>query len=183
MHSEILDRVKALLPQTLHARAVIAGGAAADLGKATDIDVFVLGARGKTVISRQITTYLRDFVDTAFVDHRYDENKGYDKSRDDFEKIATIGGALWPVQIIAVDQETVADLLNRFDISVHQVAVTLDGRKVVVPTTTRVIQQPRLISPKYSAKFTLERLKRLCSRYGFKPHPDDVAALEPRIAA
>jgi hypothetical protein len=159
MHSEILDRVKALLPQTLHARAVIAGGAAADLGKATDIDVFVLGARGKTVI------------------------KGYDKSRDDFEKIATIGGALWPVQIIAVDQETVADLLNRFDISVHQVAVTLDGRKVVVPTTTRVIQQPRLISPKYSAKFTLERLKRLCSRYGFKPHPDDVAALEPRIAA
>jgi hypothetical protein len=177
--THLLEKTAALIPAHLRDKAFVAGGAAADFSRATDIDIFMVGLHGNDAEIRNVVGGLL-YDRYSLIDHRDDRKKEH-YGIPDFQKMATVKG-LWPVQIIAVKQATITELLHRFDITTHQVAFSLATKEQhTVDSTTAPSEVPRVGHVTYPG-ITMERLIRLCARYGHTPVQEDVDRLNALIS-
>lgn len=146
--NEIFDKIFTTA-ERLGVDICIAGGAAVNLDKASDIDVFVFNSG---------CLELAAALDPAYVPYEV----MYEGST--FQVVATCN-PLWsrlPIQITRrKDCADVEDLLNEFDLSIHQWAWTRDGLQTVPGSTkfTDPIRVHRMSST------TPARLVKLTQRY------------------
>lgn len=191
----IFKRVFNLLPEQYRAAAVIAGGAAVDVEKASDIDVFVLGIYGKDKISA-----FWDDMEAAHIPgitFREESKKKTKISPPDPQAVKQrhirkldsgdnthntvvcdidTRGLLPSIQIIESPFTTPEKLLEDFDISVHCVAYGPDGTRYVLPGTTDTKTPPKIIRVA-DPELTLLRYRRLCLRYDIPPDTDELIKL------
>lgn len=183
-----------LIPPQYRSSAVIAGGAAACLEKADDIDVWVLGLDDgiKVTKFKQALGHLKahgKWTEIDFVDNAEQTAKQCDSGENwNNQIIANIKDGITlpnddpfaldectkPVQIMASVFHTPQDLLNDFDLSVHCVAVMPNGTEVrLTNRTTSLTEPPKVVGqPK-----TLSRYRRFCLRYGLQPDPAELVKL------
>lgn len=194
LQPELVARLKARLPESLHERAIVAGGYAAHPQKALDVDLWVVGVplEDFTKVERTIRKHLsnhgylsegapadqeslrdlqREFQGEAL---HYEEHPG--QFRVVVEGVPAIHGL--PLQIIISAQPFFDALLHTFDITTHQIGYPLLAPTEVMVTDDYTFswEQPRVTNFDRPHQ-TLRRLERIAPRYGFEPHPEDVAKL------
>lgn len=182
MDFQVRNNLLKLLPTELAKRAVVAGGYAADPFRAQDIDMWILGVPidDFTKVSRHIRSRL------AAQDYDYelpDPVQTYG-AEIDFHFIATVSapGISKPVQILATSHTTAESLLNRFDVSSHQIAIGIEDLAITITDTfTATDVQPRLTNITTLPSQNLKRLERICKRYGFEPLEDDLRRLDDAL--
>lgn len=155
----IFSQIFSKLPTKYMRNACIAGGAAVDLAKASDIDVFILNiTRGKYVTALQ--NDLKAAIKGIKIETVNTEYTGPSLL------VATIpgGGILPDIQIIASECWDIGSLLDNFDLSTHAVAWGPDGVRYVHPMTTSTREAPVIIMLTDPVR-TLLRYRKLCLRY------------------
>lgn len=194
MQPEVVEQLKNLLPTTLQSEAWIAGGYAHDPEKAEDIDLWVVGENNLDDVEFIIRSHLvlkgmlsrhsplqRELELSELSDELYD-------SGDDFRVVANVGvklptGGMKAVQVIVTRQPDIDSLLERFDITTHRIAYSLLQPQMfkVGEGYFPMGQQPRVKVFDRPAQ-RLKRIQRIAQRYGFEPHPEDVAQLEALLS-
>jgi len=137
----------------------IAGGAAVDVNKASDIDLWIGNDN-------------RDLADKVFAKlpvKQYGSGVMYDNG-------SVIGTGFLPdinklVQVMITPAKNAQELMAGFDISTHCWAYTSHRQTVHIDATTSIIEPPKVLMPK---KRTFERYVKICHRYG---HPVDILEL------
>jgi hypothetical protein len=191
--------VRSLIPEALHARTFIAGGAAIAPHTATDVDVWVIGdddsreelfafaeERWGPLLggNADITVYGEgDNLTQTPVGLSDEEAEAYRINLTDnwreagikFVGITHTSGAK-PIQVLHVDKvRGVIDLLGHFDISVHQWAQNLRTplQNYAGPWATLPSALPR-VTRWNTPTTTVRRLRKLLYRYGwdYRAHPD-----------
>lgn len=191
LQPELVDVLKTMLPESLHANAMVAGGFAVDPSKAGDIDLWVLtnkfkafdvevGIRNHLIDQRLLSTDAPLTVGSGV----------YEEFSHDFKVVAEIGlphatAFEFPattVQIILGLQPDFMALLNRFDLSMHQKGYALMEPTIPLyaPTFTTLAEQPRVVLFTRPQQ-TLNRIDRLFPRYGFTPTKQDIAFLRLQL--
>jgi len=102
------------------------------------------------------------------------------------ENILTLGTVITeegthPIHLLVTGQ-SVFSVLEGFDLSVHQIAETLDGFTVFGPDYTYPTEEIMVLGY-WTPNRTLARYKKLCARYGLWENPDEVKRLEDKIAS
>ena len=166
--NKIIENAFSLIPPDWLHQAVIAGGAAACLEKASDIDIFILDVP----CDYDVQALRNAIQNIPGIVMRGDKDPKY---TDDFNVIADIPGLI-PVQIIASKFETVDELLRDFDISTHAVAITPDGLTHTIPAFTGQHQTPRVMTLR-NPELTLARYRRICLRYDLTPDANELVRL------
>lgn len=162
MH-EGLQKVFDVLPNKCN-KIFIAGGAAADFDLAADVDVWIPGNSITAGIELFNAIHLPKRACYSSKKAKYTEDKEQDFTLIGefyFEPINKM------VQIL-VARGTITQILNRFDLSIHQIAYTRDGashHSMYWTTTKTPIEITRI------NKSTFGRYIKLCKRYGLKPDP------------
>lgn len=197
MDSKVVEQLRKLLPEELIHQAWIAGGYAHNPELAGDIDVWVVGqedmdAAEETIREHLIDhTYLVRGAPLSQAEARRSGDPLYDEHPHGFRVVANLAiqepvedtfvaaSRLRPVQLLVTKRPDVDSLLEHFDITTHRIAYPLRDTK-----TFRVGQgyfpigaQPRVMRFDTPDQ-TLQRLEKISLRYGFTPHPEDVAELE-----
>jgi hypothetical protein len=174
---------KGLLPAELMERAFIAGGYAACPALATDMDLWVkVSDVGRTVDeSRQETeamqlgrTLILEHLEREFFPYEVQENTvtsngdtidGYPVS---VMKVAVVNSPhlSHPIHIM-VCGGSIQELLETFDISTHQIALSFGG-VIKGPRWTPITERPVIIQSAtgVSTQKTQERLEKIAARYG-----------------
>jgi hypothetical protein len=182
---EIYAELLKLIPEQFHAQAYVAGGYAHNEEKAGDIDVWIVGQEDMEDAESQVRAHLIDLghlAEHAPLVHEAGFSSEYDEHPHGF-KVAYNGHHMLEVdgkfvQILVTRRTDHQDLLAHFDISTHMIA-----RPLLFPTVFYANSayfplghQPRVV--RWDApEQTLQRLEKICLRYGFEPHPDDVLKL------
>ena len=185
----VFKRIFDIIPKQYHENTFIAGGAAVDLEKALDIDIFVLRIITKhenDVLKAVIAltpgiTFRPEDIPTGMpgvkrhIKSLLKTDSNVDKH---FNVIADIDtrGLLPPIQIIGSPFLTVYDLLNDFDISTHCVAYGTDGNRHIIPRTTALDVPPKIVNSNIP-NISISRYRRTCLRYGLRPDPDELVQL------
>jgi hypothetical protein len=169
--------VFALLPDSIRGQAFIGGGAAVDVEAARDIDLWIL--TDKLGVEDDIAA-LRGFVAAQGIRVQPVEGIAYGQIVPDMAVIkfgAVVEGFDKPVQIMFAfgdNYTTPKDVLNSFDISVHQFAVIedrdVDGNRLpifdfVKADTATYPDDAIIITQTRTPEWTLLRYARLCARY------------------
>lgn len=182
---EVVEALKRFLPEDMWSRAIVAGGYAADPDKASDIDLWVIGGDMEVDAFRiRMHNHMGTFLSL--------EESPYEQFANEFAvvteqrvevKLGKFASTYLPVQILVSSAKNFGDLLERFDISTHQVGIPL-----LVPTVrlvgsgfTSPSEQPRVLVFTRPEQ-TIRRLERILPRYGFEPDPDDLVRLNATIA-
>ena len=175
-----------LLPEKYRSSAVIAGGAAADLSRANDIDVFVLGLNSPPKVIRfRDALKIQDMVRRDLFIRGTGEDAAICKITDsDIGDNIVVGdipedvlNGIRPIQILASPYLTVTDLLLNFDLSCHCVAYTLDEQRHILDgITTGLDVPPKAVTPAFP-EYTLGRYRRFCLRYGLQPDAAELVKL------
>jgi len=84
-----------------------------------------------------------------------------------------------PIHLLVTGQ-SVFSVLEDFDLSVHQVAETLDGFTVLGPDYTYPTEEIMVLGY-WTPNRTLARYKKLCARYGLWENPEELKRLEDKI--
>ena len=184
--NQVFEHVFAMLPEKYRDKAVIAGGAAASLDRARDIDVFVLGLNSPPkVVGFRDALKIPNMKLRDLFSHEAGEDDTFCKIADsDVGDNIVVGDIpedaindIRTIQILASPYMTVTDLLLNFDLSCHCVAYTPDGnRHILEGTTTDLTVPPKAVAPAFP-EYTLGRYRRFCLRYGLKPDPDELVKL------
>jgi len=100
------------------------------------------------------------------------------------ESVITVGSVVTeegtlPIHLLATNA-SVFSILGNFDLSVHQVAETLDGFAVLGPDYTYPTEAIEVLGY-WTPRRTLGRYKKLCARYGMGENPDEIKRLEDKI--
>lgn len=148
-------------------RYFVAGGFAACPALASDVDIWVESAYYNTTLSRSellkhlINTYRSDRVS---VEESGDDVCAYSDVGECFQtmKVASVRGFNGVTYHIMVTTGTVREVLNGFDISTHQVAITNEGEIVVGDNYTKPSEMPRILR---MTPTTPERLQKITQRY------------------
>jgi hypothetical protein len=125
---------------------VVAGGAAADYERATDIDVWVLGSTVKHAC-KLLAVFGGD--ESAKV-QRVDYGGSY------LVGSCQPGWSDKPIQIIATSSEDVTALLTGFDLNVHMWAILPNGQRVGCEHSAEIDQPVRVMNtngPKTKSRF------------------------------
>lgn len=193
LRRDMVEQLQELLPADLRSKAMVAGGYAADPSRANDIDLWVVGMADLPGTERYIRKYLGEvgWLSSDRADSLASEE--YQDSGDFrvvamhhvYEPIAVsedypsgLGSKTWTVQILISNQPTFLHLLNRFDLSVHQIGYSLDAPNVAIlaPTFTTIHEQPRVVNFERPNQ-TFRRVERIFPRYGFEPLEKDIQLL------
>ena len=180
-----------LVPPALMERACIAGGAAVDFVKANDVDIWILTpdpgeydeGELRDVLRAHLKTLVPDdpfsLLDTVDFTERLmtdaEEKYGFGQPNDGkvlFE--GDLNGKKF--QILVARFQNVAELLEHFDLSVHQAAWLPAGSFVTRGTTTKPGVTIR-VTNYHSPVHTFSRLRKLCRRYSSDVSPMNVATL------
>lgn len=170
-----MDRLLDFLPEELHGRVVVAGGYAVDARLAEDIDLWVPAAG----LSAELA--IQHHLDARGLSSAMDVADG---SYDGRRLVATIehGYEGKNVQILTSNYLTAQQLVDSFDISTHMLAKRIVGPQVTFGSKwTSKYDQPQVLrftTPEH----TLQRLVKICDRYGTKPRWDDVVKLNAAVA-
>lgn len=166
-----------LLPEWLQKHAIIAGGAAVNFRRATDVDIWLLASDGdlmdSELVRKDINKHLTEMSKVDFGPLSDFEERPRDPVVIDSEYGPNVDGYVMfagtfrgkPFQILVTRFETTEKLLIHFDLSVHQMAVERDGHPIRVGTTSmpgRLISITNFHSPDH----TFTRLRKLWRRYG-----------------
>lgn len=132
---DVPDLHPTILPPRWREAAFIAGGYAVDQDRASDVDVWVTvpEAQSLSLVRDEILAWLNDevFDFTEQKDHQYDENvelaTSYPMTLENYKVAMVTGQAgvefVRPIHIIVTNGD-VFEVLEGFDISTHQAAVT-----------------------------------------------------------
>ena len=165
----VLSKALNLIQLSYRHQAVVAGGAAVDLTRASDIDIFVLNLP----VAKDLQLLLKAIEGLPGIEFAAsDLNLEYTGPN---RHIATIPGIL-PIQIMASECVDVTDLLSNFDLSTHCVAVSPDGNVHTIAQTTPPTSSPHIVNLRNPEK-TLDRYRKLCLRYGIQPDLEDLRRL------
>lgn len=153
-----------LVPDHLYNSVFIAGGFAACPALASDIDVWVpyIGGEDLLLMRRQLLSHLHaeGFVAT-------EEEGGtvhdYNGVAINILKVAVIDGGT-PIHLM-VCNAPVDIVLQNFDISTHQIALTANGVVKGAGWTSTMV--PPVVFEDKENEHTPERLKKIAERYGF----------------
>jgi hypothetical protein len=132
----------------------IAGGAAVDLVKASDIDVLFLAHNDFGALCKRLAITYQGW-DTP--DGRHIRTASF-----------SLPGVRRPIQLIQDGSPSFEDYLKFVDISTHQCCLLRDGNLLKGKDYTPPDAQPKLLhvtSPTSSQR----RYERVCARYGHKP--------------
>lgn len=198
MQPEIVQQLSKLLPPEMHANAWIAGGYAHDPEKASDIDLWVVGQPDLEAAANAIRAFhgidhpVEEINDPTYNEHphgfRVALNQMIEWTDAPEPKEFSLEWYLTnqhfrKVQVLVTSQPTIDVLLAHFDITTHAIAYKLSE-----PATFKVGEgyfpigsQPRVKRWDTPGQ-TLQRLEKICDRYGFEPHPEDVEKLEQLAA-
>lgn len=187
MQPEVVAQLKALLPESLVPSAWIAGGYAHDPEKAGDIDVWVVGVQDMDAAERAVRKYLGLDPEVHIEGRKSGTNHPeYNQHPNGFR--VTHNGEIYEgytmrkLQILLTIQPDIDALLKQFDITTHKIAYPL-----IAPATFKAGEgyfpigaQPR-VTNWHTPLSTLHRLMKISERYGFEPHPEDVAKLQALV--
>lgn len=169
-----------LIPAALRSVCVIAGGAAVDLARADDVDIWLLNVPADSDKEAAVREHLRKRLQEVEVDLNLvgtdpwgldfnppmsfteDTENDYDAGRVLFN-VENYHGK--KVQILGTSFVTVMGLLEHFDLSVHQKAILPDGTAIVAATHT-LTSRPIDITNYHTPTRTFGRLRKLVKRYG-----------------
>lgn len=141
----------------------VAGGAAVDLSKASDIDVW---------FSKKNHTAANAFL--AKFEIRSNDEKVYTMSEFRHGLSTIVGEAYCPelhrmVQVLVSYGGSADSCIELFDISTHMRAITSRGRIIVGDLFTFPDERPRVEHP---TPKSLQRYVKICARYGHVPDMD-----------
>lgn len=180
---EVVEALKKRLPEDMWPRAIVAGGYAADPDRAADIDLWVIGGDMEVDAMRIRKHNHMSWFSLAESPYEQFSNEFAVVTKQGVEvKLGSHSTTFLPVQILVSSAKNFGDLLERFDISTHQVGISLEpeiaGRHRLVKGSkfTETTVQPRVIAWTRPEQ-TIRRLEKVTSRYGFQPHPDDMKQL------
>lgn len=143
----------------------VAGGAAVGLASASDIDLYICRS------NEQLAKKVLEKLDVFQV-----PKEGYVGASSTIHLVGTgYASTIGLVQIMYCEEDTIEQVLETFDISTHQWAITAKGKSVRGSQATTPIEPPQIIRP--NAK-TLERYVKICRRYG---HPIDKVHLKSKL--
>jgi len=174
MPVDIAQTVFAMLPSELAAKCVIAGGAARDYWHAKDIDLWYLAKDEEeaTAVSAKLTSM---FVGTAVVNFAQYPGMKFVKCCEIPFHPAPKGPQV--IQIMVAVGPDPVDLLEGFDISVHQFCVMPSGRLLYGPWCTEPGDYPIRVNRFDTPYSTLRRYFGVCQRYSTNPQWGDVTRL------
>lgn len=185
LRPEIVEQLKELLPEDLRGKAMVAGGYAADPEKAGDIDLWVVGMADLDKTERHIRQYLAKIG--RMEDYSAEHAAEYEGGTSDFRVVAEASIVDLvdfkfsdpKVQILITSQPTFLALLNRFDISVHQIGFSLADPQVAIlaPTYTTPAEQIRITNFERPEQTLRRRVERIYSRYNQKLDLGDLVKL------
>lgn len=168
-----------LIPPIYHKKTIVAGGAAVDFVKASDVDIWVFGI-GQAEAVETIGTWLR----LQGVEFEVAPKGEGSVSQDWIETIRPYTmdehGYRKPAQIMVCGEkcQSVTDVLDLFDISTHKAARSLTGEWLADAKTSTTVPtaQARILNFTTPTR-TLNRLWKICGRYQIQPNPVDVYTL------
>lgn len=158
----------------------VAGGAAVDLEKASDVDLWFPEAGFQTAKDFTTNLMLRDHIVTfseAYFKNKIEDafenstTKNYTGSTvESNNKSVVIANAYLThldvlLQILVTKAKDSMALISNFDISTHQAAIHTNGKIVVAKTFTLPSEPPIVLKNTIN---TLSRYVKICRRYG---HP------------
>lgn len=108
-------------------RVCIAGGAVLDLKNATDVDVYVMNCKEFPALDLIYEHLLKQGV-------RWSKAKSSDGKNN---TLIYVKRNLKPVNIICVESRSIAEVLECFDISTSRWAVSVEGRLISIPSSTK----------------------------------------------
>lgn len=170
-----LAQILSQLPVSLRKYACIAGGAAVDFDKATDVDVYIMNYHGLTDAVERREAILELFeqpktVATASVSNAMSEDTNLKcaapKEYAGTKIVKEIVTGKKPIQIMDTDAKTPQEVLAKFDLSTHALAYTYDGNWISRPDSNidRTSESPRL-GYVHDPVATWGRYFKLCKRY------------------
>ena len=173
----LLTRTFKLFPPNYSSRLCIAGGAAVDVLKASDIDVYILNTTYdeqsvQSDLARIPGVQLRDLLANTAIQ----AESCPDGSPNTVLAEIPASGVAPAIQIIGAPVSTPELLLMGFDLSVHCVAYTPDGKRHTIDETTTPDRPIKVLTP-VDPDSTLRRYRRFCLRYGIQPDPDELVKL------
>lgn len=157
-----------LIPTEIEYRAFIAGGWAACPALATDMDVWVMAD------TTDVDAYRQMLLDHLRAERRYsfleqepgEETIKYEGVTCTIRKVAIVYAGGRPVHLMVTDGTLLA-VLENFDISTHQIAITWNGEVVPGPDWTPITEPPRVLQNVNDK--TQARLEKICQRYHLTP--------------
>lgn len=157
---KILDLLPAKCPNIM-----IAGGAAVDYDKASDIDVFFC----KNNISAAVA-----WLEAQPNHKKREKPTKYDEAKDTSYLIGEFlpEGGDKMVQVVVSSADSSFGVLETFDISTHMKGILATGNQCISPNWTDPSVPPKVYNVK---KKTFERYVKICARYG---HPCEEAKLK-----
>lgn len=172
-----------LLPQQYQSCAYIAGGAAVNLARAGDVDLWLLGVQETQDV---LAAVIGDHIDAMESKPNLNmfEGNEYEGSlvAANVKKFGNVTEHLGHnVEILCVSNiVNIEDLLSGFDLSVHQVAYDSAGRRYTLPTTTTTMEPMRIVQWNKPVR-TAGRTQKLNWRYGIEVHADDLPRLREAV--
>jgi hypothetical protein len=160
---QILDSLFAALDLKC-AAAFVAGGAAVDIDKAGDIDLWFKHEHLTAAVETLNMMPIRSAV------MKTDDGYGESGSNGILVGVGLLPDIIGlPIQVLTTNYSSIVDHLNGFDISTHMVAYDAGHNLTTVPRTTAPDMPPYVFKnhPK-----TLQRYIKICMRYGHTPNWD-----------
>lgn len=172
---KVLSHAFSLVPECYRRQSVIVGGAAACLELAPDIDIFVLQRAGALVSLDQHTAAIRRQIRLSALQSSLWKLTFSPYPKANRRIVANYGQGIlpYPIQLIAVPDQSIFDLLSSCDISTHMVAIDYEGCRHVIPQTTPLNEHPAI--HRFNAQ-TVDRYRKICPRYGHTPDENYVNA-------
>ena len=190
MDSSYVKRSKAvtpffnLIPESMHRRTVIAGGAVVSFPKAKDVDIWILSCGSASCMAERavrstIREHLHDFFgDEDFFTPEWEEKTiDVDYANADGRVLFTTQYLGKKVQILGTRFTTVTELLTHFDLSVHQAALLPGSGAIVELCSTTQVGEVIRVTNYHSPEHTFARARKLCQRYGTTVHTMDLSRL------
>ena len=160
---EVVEALKKRLPEDMWPRAIVGGGYAPDPDRAEHIDLWVIGGDMEVDAMRiRKHNHMGWFALAELLTRRaLGRGLSYEQFSNDFAvvteqlvevKLGSHSTTFLPVQILVSSAKNFGDLLERFDISTHQVGISLEpeiaGRHRLVKGSkfTETTVQPRVIA-------------------------------------
>lgn len=176
-----MNELLLLLPHALRNKACVAGGYAADRARAGDVDLWVCAGSDAAWARAQIVKHLEamNLVQHVRLAHNQREDQGYSTVS---HLVATLPHehAGKHVQILVTTAIGPHELVERFDISTHAIAKYLKGGilQVAFATQWTGLSEPPRVLRTSTPSDTLDRLERICERYGLTLDADEVTRLK-----
>lgn len=166
-----------LIPPSIRRHAYMCSGAAVDLSKAGDVDFLILGPYLPSDIQELLVQHLSDRARGETLEVSTEAKYQQDEERVMLGTIKSADSDMLDADVLWAKDATIFDALDRFDTSVHMVALGSDFSWYAGPrytTPNEPIQVHRYEHP----KTTLTRYRRLCERYGQAVDPVIVTRLK-----